>query len=119
MDPQIGPQDLGLRAPLWTGWVRCKNQVPLFLAMKSFLHRLLKPGLTEGRCWSAVGFGAGILSWLPHLQAPRGSGLHSSGPLFQDVASLLYPRFYRFIQANLFLLEENQTRTNHLPRAAP
>ena len=56
MDPQIGPQDLGLRAPLWTGWVRCKNQVPLFLAMKSFLHRLPKPGLTEA--------GAGLRSAL-------------------------------------------------------
>lgn len=48
MDPQIGPQDLGLRAPLWTGWVRCKDQVPLFLATKSFLLFLHEEHLRAG-----------------------------------------------------------------------
>lgn len=66
VDPQIRPQDRVLRAPLWAGWVRCKDQVPLFLAVKSFLHRLPKPGPAQGRCWFVVGFGAGTLSWLPH-----------------------------------------------------
>lgn len=120
VDPfRSGPRTQSPGPHSWTAWVRCKDQVPLFLATKSF-PPLPPRRAPEGRCASLRS--AMELAFCPGSHThrhPLGSGLHLIWSSVSRCGLLgLHPRVLSIHPSKSFSIRGNQTRTNHLPRAA-
>lgn len=105
--PALGPE-----------WVRHRGQIPL-LAVESFLQRAARPG--------ALGAGAGLRSALglarrpgPHTHRHPGVKFITCPVLcFETGPPCCIPSFIVPYKQTFFLIQENQTRTSHLPRGCP